>query len=71
MGLNRRDYLIRAHEFAARGERVGVSKLNPDKVRWIRQNPEGMTLKGMAKRLGVHYRTVEKVHYRETWSNIT
>lgn len=72
MGLimDREEYRSRASEFAPRGERVGVSKLNADSVRWIRSNPSGMTLKAMAERLGVHYRTVEKVHYGETWGHI-
>lgn len=70
MGMTRDEYRVRAREFAARGERVGVSKLNPDKVRWIRENRRGLSLKAMAKELGVHYRTVEKVHYGETWGHV-
>lgn len=68
--MNRAEYRSRAREFAPRGERVGVSKLSADKVRWIRQNRMGLTIRQMAERLGVHRRTVEKVHYGETWCHI-
>lgn len=68
--MNREEYRERARELAPRGERVGVAKLTADKVRWIRQNRAGLTIKAMAERLGVHYRTVEKVHYGETWCHI-
>jgi len=68
--MNRDEYRSRAIELAARGEQLGQSRLNPDVVRWIRTNREGLTLKQMASRLGVHYRTVEKVHYYETWTHV-
>ena len=68
--MNREEYRTRAIELAARGEQLSQSKLNPDSVRWIRTNREGLTLKQMANRLGVHYRTVEKVHYFETWTHV-
>lgn len=68
--MTREEYRHRAREFAARGERVGVAKLDENKVRWIRQNRQGLTTRAMADRLGVHYRTVEKVRYGETWCHI-
>lgn len=68
--MNRAEYRERAAEFAPRGERVGVARLDEGKVRWIRTNREGLSLKAMAARLGVHYRTVEKVHYGETWGHV-
>lgn len=68
--MTREEYRSNAAQFAARGERVGVSKLTPAKVRWIRANPLGKTIKQMAAVLGVHHRTVEKVHYGETWGHI-
>lgn len=68
--MTREEYRRRAREFAARGERVGVARLDEDKVRWIRTNREGLSLKAMAERLGVHCRTVQKVHYFETWGHV-
>ena len=68
--MNRDEYRARAREFAPRGERVGVSRLNEDDVRFIRRNPRGMTLKQLAEHLGVHHRTVQKVHYGETWGHV-
>jgi len=55
---------------ALRGERLPHSKLKQDDVRRIRQNIFGKTAKQLADEFGVHYRTVEKVLYYETWSHI-
>ena len=68
--MDRGEYLSRAREMAARGEDLPQSKLNPDKVVWIRMNREGLTAKKQANILGVHYRTVEKVRHFETWAHI-
>lgn len=68
--MNREEYRSRAAEFAPRGERVGVSKLDENKVRWIRRNRHGFSCKLQAALLGVHYRTVQKVRYGETWCHV-
>jgi predicted transcriptional regulator len=47
-----------------------VAKLDADKVRWIRRNRHGFSCKLQAALLGVHYRTVQKVRYGETWCHI-
>lgn len=52
------------------GERLPHTVLNESVVREIRINREGLTAKERARRLGVHYRTVEKVLYRETWGHV-
>lgn len=54
----------------SRGTDRHNAKLNEHKVKWIRQNPKGMSAKAQAKALGVHYRTVEKVRYFETWGHV-
>lgn len=53
-----------------RGEARHNTKLTEDKVRWIRRNPHGFSAKLQAALLGVHYRTVEKVRYFETWWHV-
>ena len=68
--MERAEYLSRAREFSARGNDLSHSKLDRDKVIWIRVNREGHTAKEQALILGVHYRTVEKVRYYETWAHV-
>lgn len=68
--MDREEYIQRAFEFAARGERIGVSKLTEDNVRYIRRNPEGKTARQLALDFGVHYRTIEKVRQFETWTHV-
>lgn len=68
--LARREYLSRAREFASRGNDRPNARLDPDKVRLIRSNPEGKTPKQLALDFGVHYRTIEKVIYLETWVHV-
>ena len=68
--MSREEYLSRAREFASRGESRPNARLNPSLVKYIRSNPKGKTLRSLAKELGVHYRTVEKVHYYETWAHV-
>lgn len=68
--MERGEYLSRAREFAARGASLSQSKLDSVKVNWIRENKDGHTAKKQAEILGVHYRTVEKVRYYETWTHI-
>ena len=70
MGMSREEYLTRAREFAARGVQIAHSKLNSEKVLWIRKNSDGLSAKKQAALLGVHYRTIEKVRHFETWIHI-
>ena len=68
--MNRAEYLTRAREFASRGTSRPNSRLNPEKVKEIRKNAKGKTAKQLAQFYGVHYRTIEKVQYFETWAHI-
>jgi hypothetical protein len=68
--MNRREYLQRAREFAARGNSLKQSRLDAGKVRYIRCNEKGMTAKALADMFGVHYRTIEKVRHFETWIHV-
>lgn len=68
--MNRHDYLCRASDFASKGTDRHNAKLDPDKVRLIRSNPKGKTPKQLALDFGVHYRTIEKVIYLETWTHV-
>lgn len=70
MKLSRSEYITRAREFAARGEALPQSRLNADAVKEIRANVRGKTAKALAAEYGVHYRTIEKVQYFETWSHV-
>lgn len=57
-----------------RGERHGKSKLTEDDVRWIRANYEpfvrGKTCNALAKKLGVHERTVDSVIRGHSWGHL-
>jgi hypothetical protein len=68
--LPRQEYLLRAREFAQRGTDRHNAKLNPAKVRLIRSNPEGKTMKQLSLDFGVHKATIEKVVYFHTWVNV-
>jgi len=68
--MTRDEYLIRAIEFASRGEKRPNAKLNAEKVRAIRGNELGLTARQLAEYFGVHYRTIEKVRHYETWGHI-
>jgi len=68
--MNREDYIVRAKEFASRGESRPNAVMSPEKVRYIRKNPQGKSSKKLAEMLGCHYRTVQKVQYFETWTHI-
>lgn len=46
------------------------ARLTPEIVREIRANRHGLTLRALAERFGVHRRTVEKVHYYESWRHV-
>ena len=69
--MNRSDYeLFGAKITALRGNELPQAKLNPDVVREVRANRHGKTAKQLASELGVHYRTIEKINYGETWKHV-
>lgn len=68
MRQNREEYLEQAHYNALRGNELPQAKLNPSLVREIRSSNEPR--KAIANRLGVHYRTIEKVRQWETWVHV-
>ena len=68
--MKRQEYITRAREFASRGNDRPNSRLNPEMVREIRTNRKGQTAKQLADAYGVHYRTIEKVQYFETWAHV-
>ncbi len=63
------EYLIRAHEFAPRGERL-AKKLTESKVIEIRENREGMTDKQRAEKLGISAAMVFQVRHRIKWGHV-
>lgn len=46
------------------------AKLDEAAVRHIRRNRLGLTMRALAQLHGVHYRTVEKVLYYESWRHV-
>lgn len=53
------------------GEQVPSAKLNPEKVRWIRnQHAKGATKAAMARTLGVAPTTIDSVLSGTTWSHV-
>lgn len=72
--MTRHEYQQRAVELAARGTRLPQSKLDDAKVREIRAThvPFSRTdgAPAIARRLGLHQRTVEKVLSFETWRHV-
>ena len=68
--ITRDQYLRDATLYASRGTDRPNAKLNPERVRWIRRNPEGMTAREQAERLGVHVRTVEAVRSGRNWAHV-
>ena len=66
--MNRFDYSTwGAKALAVRGNDLPQAKLDVAKVREIRTNRQGLTMKQQAEMYGVHPRTIQKVHYRQTW----
>ena len=70
--MERSEYLQRALELAPRGNKLPHTKLNQKQVREIREAAikrdemrreitETMSNEALARRYGVHYRTIEKV----------
>ena len=65
--VSREIYLLSPEIYAKRGNDLPQSKLNPEKVRYIRINRYGKTAKQLAEMFGVHNRTIEKIRDGKTW----
>lgn len=79
--MNRDDYLMRAYEFAPRGQALPQAKLKDEQVMEIRAAREKrldllahireqLSNEALARRLGVHIRTVEKVLSGGAWAHM-
>lgn len=79
--LTRDEYLLRAREFALRGQDLPQTKLLDLEVAAIRSSVrqrenlrkyiyENLTNKALAKQYGVSLRTIERLTQHETWSHI-
>jgi len=79
--MTRDEYLIRQHEFQPRGMQLPQSKLTPLEVESIRSAAkqrealrkrirERLSNDALARDLGVHRRTIEKVLAHETWGHV-
>ncbi len=68
--MTRAEYIAQAIAINPRGTDLPHARLCPDRVRYIRRNPRGMTAKQLAAELGVHWRTVEKVRHYLTWRHV-
>lgn len=79
--LTRDEYLLRAREFALRGQDLPQTKLLDLEVAAIRSSvrqrenlrkyiDENLTNKALAKQYGVSLRTIERLTQHETWSHI-
>lgn len=72
--MTRDEFQIRAREFSKRGTALPQSKLNDEIVSKMRQEyrPHSRThgARAIARRLGLHYRTIEKVLTYETWVHV-
>lgn len=78
--LARDEYLLRAVEFALRGELLPQAKLTREQVLDIKSAviqrdglkqyiKDNLTNNALAKRFGVHRRTIEKIVSNQTWIN--
>lgn len=67
--IQRREYLVRAHEFAPRGEQL--SKLTERDVIAIRENKNGLTDKQQAEKYNMSEGGIFKIRHRHTWAHIT
>lgn len=76
--LARNEYLLRAVELAPRGELLPQAKLTREQVLDIKSAviqrdglktyiKDNLTNNALAKRFGVHRRTIEKIVSNETW----
>lgn len=79
--LDRAEYLVRARELAPRGADLPQSRLSDDDVADIRSAArqrealrqhirDNLSNEALARKLGVHVRTVEKVLALETWGHV-
>lgn len=68
--LTREEYRAQAVLFASRGSELPQSKLDDDTVRAIRANLERLTARQWALKLGLHYRTIEKVRQFAGWRHV-
>jgi len=68
--MTRSEYLSQSRLYAKRGSELPHAKLDAAKVREIRRNRNGLTLRQLADAYGVHFRTIEKCHYFETWAHV-
>ena len=79
--LDRDQYLLRASEFAQRGQDLPQSKLLDLDVVDIRSAArqraallnhirDNLSNEALCKRYGIHRRTLEKILSRETWSHL-
>ena len=69
--MNRSEYLSTGAILTARrGVDLPQSRLTPGIVREIRINRHGMTAKEQAAVYGVHFRTIQKVRYYDTWRHV-
>ena len=79
--VSRDEYLLSAMSNAPRGVDLPQSKLLPLDVGTIRSAArqrenlrkyikDNLSNEALAKQFGVHFRTIEKVLTRETWSNV-
>ena len=73
--------MVDYYQKCLRGEQLPQSKLTADSVREarklhrealqsVRELQEEFSAKGLAKRYGVHYRTMEKALSWETWRHV-
>lgn len=78
--MERGEYLVRAREFALRGTELPQTKLDDEKISEIRSAikqrdnlrqfiRENLSNEALAKKMGVHVRTIEKVTQYESWSH--
>lgn len=84
MRLRRRsrdEYLLAASAFVLRGEELPQAKLNAELVQEIRSArrqrealrkhiADNLSNEALAKKYGVHVRTIEKAITNETWSHL-
>lgn len=79
--LDRDEYLLRARELAPRGQALPQSKLQEDGVEAIRSAArqrenlrqhirDNLSNEALARKFGVHVRTIEKVLSAESWSHV-
>lgn len=54
----------------ARGEKHYFSKLTADDVRWLRENFGKMSVRAMARRLGVTHCTADNAIHGRTWKHV-